>query len=78
MFGAGTLAAFRVCAGQAQVSAAAAAMIATPVRSGQAHIHIQTASYLVIVTVTNFCLGAAAAIGAWLFGFPAQAGRGGG
>jgi predicted PurR-regulated permease PerM len=28
------------------------------------------ASYLLIVTVINFCLGAAVAIGAWLFGFP--------
>jgi predicted PurR-regulated permease PerM len=28
------------------------------------------ASYLLIVTVINLCLGAAVAIGAWLFGFP--------
>jgi predicted PurR-regulated permease PerM len=28
------------------------------------------ASYLVTVTVINFCLGSAVAIGAWLFGFP--------
>ncbi len=27
-------------------------------------------SYLVTVTVINFCLGAAVAVGAWLFGFP--------